>query len=94
LQPASWFDKLRDVRGRTGIAACIASAKVGNFADYKVLGAGISDLPIDVGSGYGVHYIQKRANVCLLVAGGDKFTQSRDIGKAKKLWQMINEEGQ
>ena len=91
---SAWFDKLRDVRGRARIAARIDSAKAGNFGDYQVLGAGISELRIDVGPGYRVYYAQEGSNMYLLIAGGDKSTQNRDIRKAKELWQMIKEERQ
>ena len=91
---AEWFRKLRDMRGRARIAARVDSAKAGNFGDCKVLDEGICELRIDVGPGYRVYYAREGLNVYLLIVGGDKSSQTKDIARAKRLWKAIKEERQ
>ena len=91
---AEWFTKLRDIRGRARIAARIDSARAGNFGDYKVLDEGICEMRIDFGPGYRVYYARDGLNVYLLLIGGDKSSQTKDIAKAKALWKEITEERQ
>lgn len=90
---SEWFEKLRDMRGRARIAARVDSARAGNFGDYKVLDDGICEMRIDFGPGYRVYYAQEGMHMYnLLIIGGDKSTQKRDIAKAKALWRAIQEE--
>lgn len=91
---SEWFGKLRDIKGRARIAARVDSAKAGNFGDYKVLDDGICEMRVDFGPGYRVYYAQEGLHVYLLIIGGDKSTQKRDIAKAKELWRAIKEERQ
>lgn len=91
---AEWFSKLRDIKGRARIAARIESAKAGNFGAYKVLDEGVCEMKIDFGPGYRVYYAQEGLHVYLLIVGGDKSTQKKDIAKARELWRMIREERQ
>jgi len=91
---SEWFDKLRDVKGRARIAARIDSAKAGNFGDHKVLDDGICEMRIDFGPGYRIYYAQEGLHLYLLIIGGDKSSQKRDILKAKELWRTIQEERQ
>lgn len=93
-QYAEWFKNLRDIKGRARIAARIESAKAGNFGVYKVLDDGVCEMKMDFGPGYRVYYAQEGLNVYLLLIGGDKSTQKKDISKAKEIWQMIKEERQ
>ena len=91
---SEWFEKLRDVKGRARIAARIDSAKAGNFGDYKVLDGGICEMRIDFGPGYRVYFAQADLRLYLLIIGGDKASQRRDIAKAQELWRMLQEERQ
>jgi putative addiction module killer protein len=91
---SEWFTRLRDIRGRARIAARVDSAKAGNFGDYKVLDEGICEMRIDFGPGYRVYYAREGLNVYLLIIGGDKSSQTKDIAKAKALWKAIKEERQ
>ncbi|MCL2102248.1 MAG: type II toxin-antitoxin system RelE/ParE family toxin [Fibromonadales bacterium] len=91
---SEWFEALQDVKGRARIAARTASAKAGNFGDYKILDDGICEMRIHFGPGYRVYYAQEGLCLYLLIIGGDKSTQKRDIAKAKKLWRTIREERQ
>lgn len=91
---SEWFNKLRDIRGRARIAARIESAKAGNFGVYKKLDDGVCEMKIDFGPGYRVYYAQEGLNLYLLLVGGGKSTQKKDISKAKELWRMIKEQQQ
>jgi putative addiction module killer protein len=89
---SEWFEKLRDVKGRARIAARIDSAKAGNFGDFKFLDDGICEMRIDFGPGYRVYYAQEGLHLYLLIIGGDKSSQKRDVAKARELWRTIQEE--
>ena len=91
---SEWLTKLRDVKGRARIAARIDSARAGNFGDYKILDGGICEMRIDYGPGYRVYYAQEGLRLYLLIIGGDKSTQKKDIAKAKDLWRLIQEDRQ
>jgi putative addiction module killer protein len=80
-----WFDSLRDRQARARINACIRHLSLGNFGDVKPIGEGISELRIDFGPSYRVYFAQRGQTLVVLLAGGDKRTQDRDIKKALKL---------
>ena len=82
---AEWMVRLRDVRGRAKIAARIDRLAMGYAGDVRPVGAGISELRIHYGPGYRVYYEHRGSVVVMLLCGGDKSSQSRDISKAKKL---------
>lgn len=79
----AWFTSLRDERARQRINIRIRRVSLGNFGDVKPVGEGVSELRIDYGPGYRVYLVQ-RGDVILL-CGGDKRTQERDITKAKRM---------
>lgn len=80
-----WFNKLRDRQARFRILARIRRLSLGNAGDAQPVGEGISELRIDAGPGYRVYFIQRGDALVILLAGGDKKSQSRDIEKAKQL---------
>ena len=79
----AWFASLRDEGARQRINIRIRRVSLGNFGDVKPVGEGVSELRIDYGPGYRVYLVQ-RGDVILL-CGGDKRTQERDITKAKRM---------
>lgn len=85
-----WFDGLRDVAARSRIAIRIRRLSLGNFGDVKPVGGGISELRVDYGPGYRVYFKQHGAELVVLLAGGDKKSQARDIAKANKLAQELD----
>ncbi len=91
LTPAfqSWLDGLRDVRAQVSIARRIDRISVGNFGDVKPVGEGVSELRVDVGPGYRVYFVQRGGHWVVLLAGGDKSSQSRDIARAQQLAKEI-----
>jgi putative addiction module killer protein len=76
---------LRDRRARARIQARIDRLEVGNPGDVKPVGGGISEMRIDHGPGYRVYFVERGATLVILLAGGDKRTQSRDIATARQL---------
>jgi putative addiction module killer protein len=80
-----WFKKLRDRDAKARILVRLDRLLLGNAGDFRSIGEGVCELLIDYGPGYRVYYIQQGNTVILLLAGGDKQTQSRDIDVALKL---------
>lgn len=81
----AWLKALRDPVGKARIIARIRSAEAGNFGDCEPVGEGVWEMRIHCGPGYRVYYARKGAVVYLLLCGGDKSTQPRDIRHAKAL---------
>lgn len=82
LTYATWFDRLRDAMAKTRILLRIRRLSLGNFGDVKPVGEGVSELRVDHGPGYRVYFVRRGQTVVVLLAGGDKKTQSHDIAKA------------
>lgn len=82
---AKWFNSLRDVRARARILVRIERLAAGNPGDVRPVGEGVSELRIDYGPGYRVYYKKHRREIIILLAGGDKHTQIRDIKTALQL---------
>lgn len=82
---ANWHTELRDLRARIAIARRIDRAAAGNLGDVKPVGEGVSEMRVDVGPGYRLYFTRRGELLILLLCGGDKSSQSRDIALAKKL---------
>lgn len=82
---ARWIDDLRDVHARARILARVERLATGNPGDVKPVGEGVSELRINYGPGYRVYYTQRGRELVILLAGGDKSTQARDIKTALRL---------
>jgi putative addiction module killer protein len=80
-----WLTGLRDRRARARIQARIDRLALGNPGDVKPVGSGLSEMRIDYGPGYRVYFVERGTAVVILLAGGDKRTQDRDIAAARKL---------
>ncbi len=80
-----WFRKLRDRKARVRIQARIDRMESENFGDVRPVGSGVSEMRIDYGPGYRVYFIQKGDQLIVLLAGGNKSTQSADIKNAIKI---------
>ncbi|MBP7650705.1 MAG: type II toxin-antitoxin system RelE/ParE family toxin [Phenylobacterium sp.] len=79
---AAWFDALRDAQARARILIRIRRLSLGNPGDVKPVGSGVSEMRIDYGPGYRVYFVRRGDTLAILLAGGDKRTQSRDIAAA------------
>jgi putative addiction module killer protein len=89
---ALWFERIRDRRARGAILARIRRLSLGNPGDVAPVGAGIFEMRIHVGQGYRVYFKQTGRTCVILLAGGDKCTQRRDIELAKALAEGLEEE--
>ena len=87
-----WLAKLKDHRGKARIVERIRSAERGNFGDCNAVGNGVSEMRIHFGSGYRVYFTRIGNVVYLLLCGGTKRTQQRDIAEAQKMVQLVTEE--
>lgn len=84
-----WFASLRDRQARARIDARIRRLSLGNPGDVKPVGEGVSELRIDYGPGYRVYFAQRSRTLVVLLAGGDKRTQNRDIKLAQTLARAL-----
>jgi putative addiction module killer protein len=84
-----WLDGLRDARAKARILLRLRRLSLGNFGDWKSVGAGVSELRIDYGPGYRVYLTRQGTSVVILLAGGTKKSQSRDIKRAISLAQEL-----
>lgn len=82
---AQWLDELRDIRARARIQVRVERLAGGNAGDAKPVGEGVSELRIDYGPGYRVYFTKHGRDVIILLAGGDKGTQSTDIKTVLRL---------
>lgn len=84
-QFATWFGRLRDTQARARIVVRLRRLELGNPGDVKPVGDGVSELRVDYGPGYRLYIVQQGETVIVLLCGGDKSTQRRDIAAAKLL---------
>ncbi len=82
---AKWLDGLHDIRARARVQARIERLAAGNPGDVKPVGEGVSELRIDYGPGYRVYYKNYGQKLVILLAGGEKNTQAKDIKTALRL---------
>lgn len=82
---ATWLDALRDIRARARVQARIERLALGNAGDVKPVGEGVNELRIDYGPGYRVYFMRHGRTIIILLAGGDKNTQAKDIRMALRL---------
>ena len=88
---AEWLDDLRDLRARARIQARIERLAMGNPGDVRPVGEGVSELRIDYGPGYRVYFTKRGSELVILLAGGDKSTQTSDIRTALHLARNLKE---
>ena len=81
----TWFAGLRDQQASARIKTRIRRAEDGNFGDCEPIGDGVSEMRIHYGPGYRVYFVQRRDEIAILLAGGDKSTQAKDIKTALNL---------
>ena len=80
-----WIDGLRDVRARAKVQARVERLAAGNAGDVEPVGEGVSELRIDYGPGYRVYFKRRALMLVILLAGGDKGSQDKDIKTALRL---------
>ena len=84
-----WLKKLRDRKAVLAIAKRLDRAITGNFGDVSPVGEGINEMRIFVGPGYRLYYTIRKHTIILMLCGGDKSTQEKDIQKAKKIAKAV-----
>jgi putative addiction module killer protein len=84
-----WFDSLRDQRMQVAVDARLTRVRAGNFGDCKSVGGGVFELRIVLGPGLRVYYGLHGRQIVVLLGGGDKSSQARDIRRAQQLWQQF-----
>ncbi|MDR1997815.1 MAG: type II toxin-antitoxin system RelE/ParE family toxin [Candidatus Margulisbacteria bacterium] len=85
-----WFNKLRDLKAKDIINVRLRRIKQGNLGDNKSLGGGLYEIRIYYGAGYRLYFVNRGERWILILCGGDKSTQSKDIKLARKLAEEIN----
>ena len=80
-----WFTRLKDANAKYIIARRLTRIESGNLGDVKSVGGAVSELRIDYGAGYRIYFTRRGKELIVLLAGGDKSSQSRDIKKAQEL---------
>ena len=88
----AWLSKLKDARGKARIVERIRSAERGNFGDCEPVGNGVVEMRIHFGPGYRVYFTRASEVVYVLLCGGTKRGQQRDIAKAHEMTQLLKEE--
>ncbi len=86
-----WLQGLRDHRAKAIIVRRIDRIATGNIGDIKTVGGPVRELRIAYGPGYRLYCVQRGSTVIVLLCGGDKSSQSRDIAKAKRLAQSLED---
>ena len=82
-----WFESLRDIKSQAAVDSRLTRVRAGNLGDHKSVGDGVFELRIHIGSGLRIYFAMQGAQIVVLLGGGDKSTQQRDIGRAQQLWK-------
>lgn len=85
----SWFSRLKDRKAKAFIQVRLDRAEDGNFGDHKPVGGGVSEMRIDYGPGYRLYYTFRGTELIILLAGGDKSSQMKDIKAAQALARQL-----
>jgi putative addiction module killer protein len=89
----TWIDNLRDKQGRRRIINRLFRVQQGNYGDVEPIGEGLSELRLFFGPGYRVYFGEEAGNIVVILCGGDKSSQSRDIEEAKAYWKEYKNRG-
>jgi putative addiction module killer protein len=89
----AWLRGLADHKAKARVLARLTSAALGNFGDCEPVGEGVAEMRIHFGPGYRVYFVRQGAAVYVLLTGGDKSSQKRDIERAKALARELKESG-
>lgn len=85
-----WFRKLKDLKAKAKILFRIQKLEnEEHFGDWKPMGNGINELKINYSKGYRIYFKEKDGKIIILLIGGDKFTQQKDIEKANAIWKKL-----
>jgi putative addiction module killer protein len=87
----AWLSGLADQKAKARILARLRSASLGNLGDCEPVGEGVSEMRIHFGPGYRVYFVRTEISVYVLLAGGDKSSQKRDIARAKDMARQLKD---
>lgn len=87
----AWLSAMTDAKGKARILARLRSATLGNFGDCDSVGEGVSEMRVHVGPGYRVYFMRTDRTVYLLLTGGDKSSQAKDVARARSMARAIRE---
>ena len=87
---SQWLQNMRDRRARQIVIGRIERAAFGNVGKFRDLGQGLAEMKIDYGPGYRLYFVRRADELIILLCGGDKSSQDRDIKQARKLAKEIN----
>jgi len=85
----SWLDALRDKRAQARIAARLRLAEAGNLGDWRPVGGEVSEMRVDFGPGYRLYFTRRGRLLIVMLAGGDKSSQARDIRRAQRILKEL-----
>jgi putative addiction module killer protein len=88
----AWLDALKDRRAQVRITARLRLAEAGNLGDWKTVGDNVSEMRVDVGPGYRLYFTRRGNVVIVMLAGGDKSAQTRDIKRAQRMLKLLESE--
>jgi putative addiction module killer protein len=86
-----WLDELKDQRAQLRIAARLRLAEAGNLGDWKSIEGALSEMRVNVGAGYRLYFTRKANVLIVMLAGGDKSSQTRDITRAKRILKELEQ---
>ena len=89
LEFQTWLDALKDMRAQVRIAARLRLAEAGNLGDWKPVGGDVSEMRVDVGPGYRLYFTRRATVLIVMLAGGDKSSQARDIKRAQRILREL-----
>ena len=84
-----WLDALRDRRAQLRISARLRTVEAGSLGDWKPVGDAVSEMRVDIGAGYRLYFTRRGRVVIVMLAGGDKSTQKRDIERAHRMARAL-----
>ena len=84
-----WLDALKDLRAQVRIVARLRLVEAGNLGDWKAVGGGVSEMRVDVGPGYRLYFTRRGNLLIVMLAGGDKATQNRDVKRAQRILKQL-----
>ena len=88
----NWLDALKDLRAQVRIAARLRLAEAGSLGDWKTVGGEVSEMRVDFGPGYRLYFTRRGSILIVMLAGGDKSTQARDIRRAQRILNELESE--
>ena len=89
LEFQAWLDALKDMRAQVRIAARLRLAEAGSLGDWKSVGGEVSEMRVDVGPGYRLYFTRRASILIVMLAGGDKSSQARDIKRAQRILREL-----